>query len=106
MEKLGFVKGTASPCHFYQPRTGIRILVHGDDLVAVGGELEELEAWTEQMKSHFPCVVKSIGPGRHQNKEVKVRGRKVRITESGVELEIDSKYVDQAIRTYELQDAK
>ena len=35
LTKAGFLRGTASPCHFYHPGKDIWLLVHGDDFVTV-----------------------------------------------------------------------
>ena len=105
MLKLGFEKGTASPCHFYRARDDLRVLVHGDDFATVGAEAD-VEEWIETMKDRFPCVVKVIGPGEHQDKELKIIGRWVRITKDGVELEVDAKYQAQAIQNYGLGEAR
>ena len=32
----GFVQGQHSPCFFLHPTTGVSIMVHGDDFIAVG----------------------------------------------------------------------
>ena len=34
--KHGFVRGKASPCHFFHPQWNVHMLVHGDDFVFVG----------------------------------------------------------------------
>ncbi len=33
---VGFRRGTASPCVFYQPDRNVRVVVHGDDFTALG----------------------------------------------------------------------
>ena len=40
LQDLGFERGKASPCHFFDARRQLRLLVHGDDFVAVGPEGE------------------------------------------------------------------
>ena len=34
----GYKKGAACPCHFWNPHTGVKALVHGDDFLAIGTE--------------------------------------------------------------------
>ena len=36
LEKMGFVKGRASPCCFFHKGWGIRTVVHGDDFLSEG----------------------------------------------------------------------
>ena len=50
LETLGFKRGRASACHFFNSERGIRLLVHGDDFVAIGAE-NDLQQWAEQMRS-------------------------------------------------------
>ena len=33
---IGFISGTASPCHFHHPERGIDLVVHGDDFTSLG----------------------------------------------------------------------
>ena len=33
---LGFIKGKSSPCVFHSKEKGIKLMVHGDDFVAIG----------------------------------------------------------------------
>ena len=87
------------------PGTGVRILVHGDDFVAVGEELA-MRAWQVSMEQRFPCKTTIIGPGDGLEKEVKVIGRWIRITGEGVEVEVDGRYLEQALKAYGLEDAK
>ena len=34
--EMGFERGTASPCCFYNPTTRLRVVVHGDDFTCLG----------------------------------------------------------------------
>ena len=101
----GFVRGQASPCHFFDAGREIRLMVHGDDFVAVGPE-QALEEFEEEMRSVYPCVSTTIGPSAQHAKRVKVIGRWVELTTDGVEIMPDPKYVEQALAAYGLQDCK
>ena len=103
--QLGFEKGAASPCHDFNAKTGVNILVHGDDCVAVGEE-DALNKWRGQMEAACPCVSKLVGPKRHHEKELNGIGRWIRITPGGVGIEVDSRYATQALKAYGLDDAK
>ena len=65
-----------------------------------------MRKWEDQMKATVPGVTHLIGPQTHLDNEVKVIGRWIRATEQGIELEVDSRYVQQAIEAYGLQEAK
>ena len=43
----GFVRGTASPCNFYNKAKRISVTVHGDDFTSTG--LEKDFKWFEEM---------------------------------------------------------
>ena len=53
LKKAGYKKGEASPCVFYNEAAGVRLLVHGDDFVAVGrrGALDALQKHLEGKES-------------------------------------------------------
>ena len=105
LQEIGFQRGGASPCHFYDPKTQVRILVHGDDFVAVGPEAD-VDQWTRKMAAQYPCVSHKIGPNDEHEKELKVIGRHVRLTSQGVEVEVDAKYAEQALEAYGMTGAK
>ena len=99
----GFEKGVANPCHFLHKAWNIKMLVHGDDFLMVGTE-ESLKKAEKIIADRFPCVSKLIGPEKWQEKELKVVGRRIRITPQGVEVEVDQVYLDSAVQAYGLQD--
>ena len=65
-----------------------------------------MEQWVRAMKAKYPCVHKTIGPESHQDKELKIIGRTVRVTADGVEVEVDPKYLASAAEAYGLQGCK
>ena len=72
MIAAGFLKGTASPCHFYHPIRSIYALVHGDDFVLVADD-DEL-TWCEMLlktNSIRKCVL--IGPDALAVREARQR---------------------------------
>ena len=62
-----------------------------------------METWERDMLARFPCVSTTVGPEDRHQKEVKILGRKIRLVEDGVELEVDTKYIEQAIESYGLE---
>ena len=40
METIGFMRGKASPCVFYNRHRELRVVIHGDDFTCLGNELE------------------------------------------------------------------
>ena len=103
--RLGFLRGRASGNHFHHPGTGVRALVHGDDFLAVGFE-DSLQEFQSALKAVYPCVSAMIGPDAHHEKSLEILGREIRLVAQGVEVELNGKYLAQALKAYGLDDAK
>ena len=99
----GFMKGTASPCHFYHPVRDIALLVHGDDFVAEADD-KDLEWTDELLKKHYKCKSSMIGPGCEQ--EGRILGRIIRYEEWGIQYEPDPVHAETVIRELGLEDAR
>ena len=87
----GFLPGVASPVVFYNPATGVRCVVHGDDFIFSGKhrQLEKIRVWMEGW-----CEIKFrgiMGSGSGDVKEREILGRTLRWTEEGLEFEADEK---------------
>ena len=104
MGTLGMKKGVASPCHFYDEKEQIRILVHGDDFLGVGTE-RQLRALVEKIMEQYEARYEIIGPAEHLQKRTKIIGRFVTFTDEGIDIEVDPKYVQDAIKAYHLEDS-
>ena len=59
LEAMGFQCGRASPCCFFNEKTGVSIVVHGDDLTALGCK-QALDQYEKDLAAAF---------------EIKIRGR-------------------------------
>ena len=55
--RLGFRRGIANPCCFYHDEKQISVVVHGDDLTALGGR-SELEWYEAGLREAFEIKVK------------------------------------------------
>ena len=92
LKEAGFIQGVASPVIFYNPVTGVRVVVHGDDFTYSGKhrQLEIVRKWMESW-----CEIKFrgiMGSGSGDVKEREILGRTLRRTERGLELEADEKH--------------
>ena len=92
LKEAGFIQGVASPVIFYNPVTGVRVVVHGDDFTYSGKHrhLEAIRKWMEGW-----CEIKFrgiMGSGVGDVKEREILGRTLRRTERGLELEADEKH--------------
>ena len=92
LQEAGFVQGVASPVVFYNPVTGVRCVVHGDDFT-FSGKHEELEAVKQWIKGWCDVKFRGImGSGTGDVKEREVLGRTIRRTKEGLEVEADEKH--------------
>jgi hypothetical protein len=89
----GFVKGVASPCHFWHQPWDVRLLVHGDDFFAVG-PMQGLEKFERFMRDTYECKVQTIGMGEKDAKELRILGRVVTLEHGGISYEADQRHVE------------
>ena len=99
----GLRRGQASPCQYIDPLTGVRLLVHGDDFVAVGrcGDLDELEGL---LRKRYECKVQRLGWRKGRSRQARVLGRIITLHEDGVDIEADPALIETAIRAYGVED--
>ena len=77
---------------FFNAKTAVRLVVHGDDFTYIGTK-EELEKIKEKMREWY--VIKdrgTMGSGKNEIKEVTILGRTVRWTAEGLEYEVDVRH--------------
>ena len=88
----GFKRGVGAPVVFHNPRTGVRLVVHGDDFT-FSGTRRELEVIRERMKEWYEVKDRGImGSGGDEIKEVEILGRRIRWTREGIEYEGDGSH--------------
>ena len=56
----GFEQGKANPCLFMHKKTGVAIMVHGDDFVAVGRR-DELMKTQKALEDKYKLKVEMLG---------------------------------------------
>jgi hypothetical protein len=100
----GFVKGVASPCHFWHHPWDVRLLVHGDDFFAVGpmGGLEQFEKF---MHDTYECKVQTIGMGEKDAKDLRILGRIVSLEQDGISYEADQRHVEAVCKALNIAHA-
>ena len=105
MEANGYRRGAASPCQFYNPSNGVRVVVHGDDFVGVGSRagLDELEA---TLRAAYECVVQRLGWRDGRLRQARILGRILTLHEGGADLEADPVLIETAVAAYGLESSK
>ena len=91
LESEGFRKGKGAPTVFFNAKTAVRLVVHGDDFTYSG--TKELEKIKGKMREWY--VIKdpgTMGIGKNEIKEVTILGRTVRWTAEGLEYEADVRH--------------
>ena len=104
VEDAGFLKGRASPSMFFNPCSGVRLVVWGDDFTFLGRE-KDLTDMLEKMKGWYSIKLRGIvGPDPGDMKEIWILNRLVRWTEDGIEYEADDKHVTTVVKGLGLQE--
>ena len=83
LEDLGFISGRASPCCLFHPELNLSLVVHGDDVTALGidASIDKLEAGLE---ASFEIKIRGrIGEHLPLN-EMRILNRIVTRTDKGI----------------------
>ena len=107
MQKFGYVQAKYNASLYYHPATGVRVMVHGDDFVAVGWR-SAVRDFRKQVASRFTVQDKMLG-GRTdlgEIKETRILNRIVRVTAEGWEYEADQRHADLIVREMGVSSAK
>ena len=92
LAEVGFKRGRGAPTVFVNEKTGVRLVVHGDDFT-FSGERGELEKMKVTMAEWYEIKDRGImGSEMNEQKEVTILGRTVRWTEAGIEYEADERH--------------
>ena len=92
--KLGFRRGRASPCVFYNHTRNIRVVVHGDDFTCLGFQ-EGLDWLRDEFRRKFTVKFKArLGPQEDDDKSVQILNRIVTWTKLGIEYEPDQRHAE------------
>ena len=95
LKGVGFVQGASAPTVFYNPETGLRCVVHGDDFTFLGVEIE-LKKIEKEMRGWYALKVRGmLGGGLMDDKEIVILNRRLRWGPEGVEYEADPKHSER-----------
>ena len=102
----GFKRGKASPCAFWNPETGVRCVVHGDDFTFAGRD-EELVKCTDMMKAEYDIKVRGkLGPDAKDDKDITILNRCIKWTATGIQYEADPRHVEILINELDMHKTK
>ena len=101
-----FRRGKTSPCAFWNPQTGVRCVVHGDDFTFAGPD-DELTKCTQMMNSEYDIKVRGkLGPDLKDDKAITILNRCVKWTPQGIQYETDPRHVEIMINELDLHKVK
>ena len=94
LEKLGFVRGQASPCCFHHRHRDLLCVVHGDDFILSGCQ-EDLDWVSKAMEGCFLCkVVGTLGGDAKDSKELRVLNRVLQWRPWGIAYQADPRHTE------------
>ena len=105
VEGMGFVAGRASPCCFLHVSRNISLVVHGDDLNALGLKAD-LDWYEAQLAKCFKPKIQGILGEICQLKEMRILNRIITLTEEGLLYEADTRHHELLIRNLGLENGK
>ena len=105
LEGMGFVAGKASPCCFHHASRGISLVVHGDDLTALGLKAD-LDWYEAQLAKCFKLKIRGRLGEDCELKEMRILNRIITLTDEGVLYEADPRHHELMIRNLGLEHGK
>jgi hypothetical protein len=93
MGKIGFEKGTASPCTFSHPERKLKCYMHGGGFVTMG--LDHNLKWMKtELERHYQLKTQVLGPDDSDLKQVRVLIRVIAWTNKGIQYEADPRHAE------------
>ena len=105
LASLGLERGRSSGNLFKNVRQSTSLMVHGDDFVAVG-PWSMLRRIADGMKSKYPVKVSIMSDTQGHAQELRVLGRRIRLTSEGVVYEHDKRHVQRMLEQLDVAQAK
>ena len=98
VNKLGFRKGSSSPCSFYHAARGLKLAVHGDDFV-IEGQLKELLTLREQLAKEFEIKWEILGSGEGQVRQLRLLNRVLTLEDGCITWEADPRHLEVLVES-------
>ena len=103
MRQRGFRRGQYNPRLYFNEKLRVKVLVHGDDFVSVGGR-SMVRGFHKKLSTRFEiktCIIGSRGD-LGEVREGKVLNRIVRLADGGYELEADQRHAEMIVAGLDL----
>ena len=105
MVSLGFRRGCGFPSVFWHPTRLVMVLVHGDDYVSAGPEVE-LDWLKKSLEEKYKTKSQILNSMSAWGSEIKVLNRVIRRTREGYELEADPRHCEIIVEALCEKDSK
>ena len=94
MISLGFQRGAAVPCIFHHAEANLRIVIHGDDFTLLGPKTS-LDWFCKEIVKKFEVKLRGrMGPGKNDDKHVRLLNRGFEWTPEGIVIEADQRHAE------------
>ena len=104
MEEVGFVRGIASPCVFYNPDRDIQAAIHGDDFTLLGTP-EGLDWFRARISAKYSATFRGrLGPRASEQTSIRILNRIVHWKRDAIEYEADQRHAELTTRQLGLND--
>ena len=102
MAELGFKAGKATTCALHHEERDMLAVVRGDDITVLAGQGGV--GWVkEHLMSRYNIKLSAaLGPGRNDDKSVRILNRIVTWTDEGLEYEADQRHAELIVRELDL----
>jgi hypothetical protein len=92
LESIGFLRGKSAPTAFFNPKTEVRCVVHGDDFTFLGFE-DDLQDVAKAMKGWYELKVRGIlGDEPNDDKEIVILGRTLKWGDGAITYQADDRH--------------
>ncbi len=95
---LGFARGRASSCCYFNAALDVRCIVHGDDFVLTGHALALDEVKARMHERFLLKELGRLGGGQGELQEMRVLNRVIRWTPTGLKYEADPRHAEIVVR--------
>ena len=105
LQQIGFTAGRASPCCFFHKDRSIHLVVHGDDLTAMGVRAD-LDWYEERLGQSFELKIRGRIGEDTTLKTMRILNRIVTLTDEGLIYESDPRHAELMARNLALEEGK
>ena len=106
MTELGFKTGKATTCAFHHEGRNVMAVIHGDDITVLASQ-GGVGWMKQQLQTRYDIKLSAVlGPGRNDDKSVRILNRIVTWAEDGLEYEADQRHAELILQELDLVHAK